>query len=159
LVACGLLAIQEPLKAKLSKMMGGKTEGAEPSKLPLYVGVFLATVYGGYFGAGLGIMLLAVLGLILHDSLNSVNALKQALSLVSNVVAALFFVFSGHVHWGMAAVMAVCALLGGNVGGRIAGKLRPSLLRGLVIVIGVLVALKFFVKLGLIQFGWLQFLR
>ena len=64
------------------------------------------SIYGGYFGAGLGIMLLAVLGLLFSDPLGRLNALKQALALVINVVAAAFFSFSGHVLWTVAAVMA-----------------------------------------------------
>ena len=60
------------------------------------------SIYGGYFGAGLGIMMLAVLGLLYNDTINRLNAHKQVLSLVVNVTAALFFVWTGKVYWGLA---------------------------------------------------------
>ena len=107
--------------------------------------VFVGAVYGGYFGAGLGIMLLAILGLALDDPLPRINSLKTTLSLVINVLAACFFVFSGKVDWPFAAVMAVSSLVGGVIGGRIAGRLDARILRGVVVTFGVIVALRFFV--------------
>ena len=79
------------------------------------IGVFLAAIYGGYFGGGLGIIVLAVLGMVLVDTLTRINALKQCTSLVVNGFAAVIFLFSGHVLWMTAGVMLVCALLGGYV--------------------------------------------
>jgi uncharacterized membrane protein YfcA len=81
---------------------------------------------------------------MLEEPLAQVNALKQALSLVVNVVAALFFVFSGKVEWGYAAVMAVGSLAGGHVGGHLAGRLNARVLRLIVVVFGVIVAVRFF---------------
>ena len=108
--------------------------------------VFVASIYGGYFGAGLGIVFLAVLGVFLPDDLTDVNALKQAMSVVVNVTASLFFLFSGKVWWGAAAVMAVGALVGGNLGGRLAGRLDPNVFRWLVVAIGVVVAVVYAVR-------------
>ena len=103
------------------------------------VAIFPAAVYGGYFGAGLGVMMLAVLGLVLEDSLTRLNALEQVLSLSINITAATFFLFSGQVFWQAAAVMAVGALVGGAVGGRLAGRIKPSVLRSIVICVGIIV--------------------
>jgi uncharacterized membrane protein YfcA len=141
LFACLLLALQDWIRKRLAP----KEAPAEQRPLsPLLVAVvFLAAVYGGYFGAGLGIMLLAMLGLGLGDSLTQLNAMKQALSTIINVVAALFFVFSGKVAWGVAAVMAAASLVGGNLGGRLAGRLNPKILRAVVVAFGVAVAVKF----------------
>jgi hypothetical protein len=108
--------------------------------------VGLAAVYGGYFGAGLSVIVLAVLGLTLEDSLTRLNALKQAISFSVNVAAAIFFLFSGQVLWLVAGVMAVGALLGGVLGGKLAGKIQPSILRWLVVTIGVVVALIYFIR-------------
>ncbi len=104
-----------------------------------YLPVFAAAVYGGYFGAGLSVILLAVLGLCCDESLTRLNALKQGIAFATNVAAAVFFVFSGHVVWPIAAVMAGGALLGGVLGGRVASLVRPTLLRGIVVTVGVVV--------------------
>jgi uncharacterized protein len=108
--------------------------------------IFPAAVYGGYFGAGLGVMMLAVLGLVLEDTLTRLNALKQSLSFSINIAAAIFFLFSGQVVWSAAIVMAGGALAGGVLGGRMAGRIRPVTLRWIVISIGLLVAVVYFVR-------------
>jgi uncharacterized membrane protein YfcA len=104
-------------------------------------------VYGGYFGAGLSVIVLAVLGLFYDDSLARLNALKQCLSLSINVASAIFFLFSGLVIWPLALVMAVGALAGGAAGGRIAGRLNPALLRWTVVIIGLAVGILFLLRL------------
>jgi uncharacterized membrane protein YfcA len=105
---------------------------------------FVGSVYGGFFGAGLGIILLALYSLVVPDTLLRINALKQATSFAANAAAALFFVFSGHVVWEAAIVMAVGALLGGMLAGRIVRFINPTALRAVVVVIGIAVALVFF---------------
>jgi uncharacterized membrane protein YfcA len=108
---------------------------------------FAASVYGGYFGAGLGVILHGVvLGLVLEDSLTRVNALKQALSFCVNVTAAAYFLFSGEVVWSAALVMAVAALVGGTIGGRFAGRMPPDLLRRIVVAIGLVVGVAYLVE-------------
>lgn len=103
----------------------------------LAISVFVAAVYGGFFGAGLGIVLLATLGLFHAGPLARVNAVKQALSFVINVVAAIFFVFSGHVRWQLVPVMAAASIIGGFAGGLLAGRVSGSLLRKLVVLAGL----------------------
>lgn len=138
--ACLLFAAQPGLKK-----MQRRDAAAPPNRLLLGVSVFACALYGGYFGAGLGILLLAALGLALPDPLPRVNALKQALSLVINVLAGCFFAFSGKVEWQYVAVMSVTSLVGGNLGGRLVGRLNPIVLRYVVIVFGVAAAIRFFV--------------
>jgi len=108
--------------------------------------VFLAAIYGGYFGAGLSVIVLAVLGLVLEDTLTRLNGLKQAIAFSVNVTAAIFFVFSGQVVWLAAIVMAVGALIGGALGGRLAGRVKPSSLRRIVVTIGVIVGIIYLVR-------------
>ena len=143
LLASGLLAIQDPVRAWLTRRMGEHHKGLETLT---WLPVSLASIYGGYFGAGLGVMLLSALGLTLNDSLTRLNALKQATSLIVNISAAIFFVFSGQVIWSAAIVMAVGALIGGTLGGRLAGRIKPSALRWIVVIIGVLVAVIYFIR-------------
>jgi uncharacterized membrane protein YfcA len=109
----------------------------------LVVTVLAVAVYGGFFGAGLGIMLLAVLGLFSSEPLGRVNALKQALSFVINLVAAVFFAFSGHVQWQIVPVMAVASVLGGSIGGRLVQVIDVVMLRRVVVLVGVVVAVAF----------------
>jgi uncharacterized membrane protein YfcA len=140
LLASGLLAVQDPLRAWLMRRAArhGSTTPAEGwAALP----VGLAAIYGGYFGAGLSVIVLAVLGLTLDDSLTRLNALKQAVAFSINIAAALLFLFSGQVIWSAALVMAVGALMGGVLGGRLAGRIKPATLRWMVVTIGVVVAL------------------
>jgi uncharacterized membrane protein YfcA len=145
LLASTLLAVQGPVRTWLvsrAKARGGGQAAEAWAMLP----VGLAAVYGGYFGAGLSVIVLAVLGLTLEDSLTRLNALKQSVSFSVNVAAAIFFLFSGQVLWLVAGVMAVGALLGGVLGGKLAGKIQPSILRWLVVTIGVVVALIYFIR-------------
>lgn len=145
LLSAVLLAFQPLLKkmveARLQKSMHHNAKGA----LVLFI-IFLAAIYGGYFGAGLGVILLAVLGLLIDDSLVRLNALKQAISLSVNVSAAIYFCFSDLVNWPVVAVMIFGSVLGGNIGGRTATFIRPEILRWAVVGIGFVVAAIYFVK-------------
>lgn len=145
LLASGLLAVQDPLRAwitRRSEQTGPTTASEQWAMLP----VGLAAIYGGYFGAGLSVIVLAVLGLSLDDSLTRLNALKQAISFSVNIAAAIFFVFSGQVIWLAALVMAVGALIGGALGGRLAGRIKPARLRLIVVVVGVVVAIIYLIR-------------
>ena len=141
-----LLALQPRLRTWLLARArpGDAAHEAWAVGLPL---VTLAAVYGGYFGAGLSVMVLALVGVVVNDTMTRLNALKQAFALVVNVVAALFFVGSGRVVWPAALVMAVGALAGGTLGGRLAGRLPPALLRGVVLATGTVVAVVYFARL------------
>lgn len=139
LIACGLLAAQEPLRGWLCRRAQSSQAGERGEKTAA-LPVLLATVYGGYFGAGMSVIVLAVLGLTVDDTLTRLNAVKQSVALVTNMTAAVYFLFSGQVVWAAALVMAVGALLGGSLGGRLAGKVKPTTLRWIVVTIGLIVA-------------------
>lgn len=141
LLACVLLAAGEPLKAWLRRRgQAGEHRGMAIAP------VGLAAVYGGYFGAGLSVIFLAVLGLTQNESLTRVNALKQALAFAANLTAAVIFIFSGQVIWKAALVMMIAALLGGTLGGRVAKALPSNVLRWVVVAIGVVVAAVYFIR-------------
>lgn len=145
LLASTLLAVQNPVRQWLTRRQEqGKARSA--SEMWTFLPVFVAAIYGGYFGAGLSVIILAVLGLILHDSLTRLNAIKQGIAFVTNVAAALFFVFSGQVNWLVALVMAVGALLGGAIGGRLASRIKPNTLRLVVVIIGFTVGIIYLVR-------------
>lgn len=145
LLSALLLALGDPLRNWLKghSNRDGSTRSYDWLAVPA---VALAAVYGGYFGAGLSVIILAVLGIVINESLTKLNALKQALALATNVSAAIYFLFSDQVHWPAALVMAICALSGGATGGKLAGRINPSVLRWVVVGIGVIVAVVYFIK-------------
>jgi uncharacterized membrane protein YfcA len=101
------------------------------------VAVYLTGVYGGYFGAAQGIMLLAILGVILAQDLQRTNALKNVLAGLVNGVAGLYFVFAAHVDWGPAAIIAGGSVVGAQVGARYGRGLPDRALRAVIVVVGV----------------------
>jgi hypothetical protein len=144
LFASALLAVQTPLRRWLSGR--NKANGKMEDETLSIISVGIAAVYGGYFGAGLGVITMAVLGLALHDTLTRINAIKQLIALFANIAAAAFFLFSGQVVWSAAAVMMIGALLGGSMGGRMAGRIRPDVLRWIVVSAGTIIAVIYFVR-------------
>jgi len=143
LLASFLLAVQDPLRKWLISKSNSEHGISETAGV---VPVLFAAVYGGYFGAGLSVIVLAVLGLTLSDNLTRLNALKQFIAFCVNISAAIFFVFSGYVLWYTALVMALGALVGGIIGGRFAGSISPSVLRIVVVTIGIVVSIIYFVS-------------
>jgi uncharacterized protein len=146
-LACALLAAQ----TRLARLVRRRREGvalagdppeADPHTAPLFAAQFLAAIYGAYFGAGVGIMMLAILGIFLADNLQRLNALKGLLSLLINAIAAAYFILFADVRWVAVAIMAVTSLLGGQLGVVLARRLNDQALRWLVITFGVAVGLR-----------------
>lgn len=99
--------------------------------------IYAIGVYGGYFGAAQGILLLGVLGVALTQDLHRTNALKNVLAGLTNGVAGVYFVFAAHVEWAPAAIIAVTSILGAQLGARYGRRLHPDALRALIVVVGV----------------------
>lgn len=146
LLATALLAVQPRLARLVAARREGVDERESEITWPVRGGVFVGAVYGSYFGAGLGVLLLALLGILLEDGLQRLNALKGLLSLIVNVVGVLIFVWSGQVDWLAAAVLAVTAYLGGTVGVTLARRLPAAWLRGGVVVLGVVVTVSLLLR-------------
>jgi uncharacterized membrane protein YfcA len=145
LAASALLAVQEPVRAWLLRRLARSSPHASHEGWAV-LPVFAASVYGGYFGAGLSVIVLAALGLLVEDSLTRLNATKQAIGFAANAAAAALFLFSGQVHWVVGLVMAVGAIAGGALGGRLAGRVRPATLRLVVVTVGVVVGVAYLVR-------------
>ena len=139
--AAALFAVQPALRRALDR------GSAHPRTRPvlLVVGVFLASVYGGYFGAAMGVMFLAVLGLALPVTLAHTNGMRAILSMLVNGVAAVVFMLHGGLAWAAAGWLALGALVGGYLGARLALVLPVPALRAVVVVIGVGTAIKLLV--------------
>jgi uncharacterized membrane protein YfcA len=139
--AAQLLAVQVPLgKHRLRR------RHVNASNIVAALPVGLAAIYGAYFGAGLGVMILAVLGVLVSSTLARANALKQLLSLVIDLIAAGMYIARGHVAWEAAAIVALGSLAGGAIGGKLASHLPEVVLRSLAISIAVVVALIYFAR-------------
>lgn len=145
LLATALLAFQGQMRRWIVRRLAKSNSSSENAVLAVVL-ILMASVYGGYFGAGLSVIVLASLGLALDDNLTRLNALKQLISFSVNTAAALFFLFSGQIVWSAALVMAVAALAGGALGGRLAGRIQPNLLRWIVVTVGVIVAIIYLVR-------------
>jgi hypothetical protein len=145
LLASALLAVGDPLRNYINHRLSSRGASLEHIQFAI-LPVTLAAIYGGYFGAGLSVIVLAVLGFLINDSLTRLNALKQAIAFSVNIAAAIFFVFSGQVNWWAALVMAIFAVVGGSLGGKLAGKIKPSTLRWTVVAIGVIVSIIYFIR-------------
>ena len=142
LLACALFAVQ-PLLAK--RLKEHPTGGPADRSVAAGVGVFVASIYSGYFGAGAGVILLAVLGLTLPDDLKRTSGLRSVSALVANSVAAIIFVAAAHVAWSDAGLLAGSSLLGGYAGARLARRWPPVVLRLVVIGLGIATVVKLLV--------------
>lgn len=110
--------------------------------VPALAATGLTGVYGGYFGAAQGILLLAILGIAIDDDLQRVNALKVVLAGLVNFVAAVVFVIAAHVAWGAVALIAVGSAAGGQLGARVGRRLPAPALRAVIVVVGVAAIVK-----------------
>jgi uncharacterized membrane protein YfcA len=105
-------------------------------------GVFASGIYGGYFGAAQGIMLLSILGLSLDDELQRINALKVVLAGLVNLVSGAIFIFAAHVFWGAAGLIAAGSILGGLIGSHHGRRLAPAALRLVIVAVGIAAIVK-----------------
>lgn len=111
-----------------------------------FVLLSLVTIYGSYFGAGLGVVLLAILGIVLDEDFQRINALKSVLLTVANGAGVAVFIARGHVSWGYAAVVGIAAFAGGTVGARAARRLPTAWLRATVAILGTTVAIVLLIR-------------
>ena len=128
-----LLVIVQP---RISRLLAQHREHRF-STWALLAGLFLTGVYGGYFGAGQGVMLIAVMAVFLDAPLQRINAFRNALAGINNGVAAILFALVAHVAWPVALMLAGSSLVGGQVGAAIGRRLAPNLLRGVIVVAGL----------------------
>jgi uncharacterized membrane protein YfcA len=108
----------------------------------LVVLVFLTGVYGGYFGAAQGVLLMGIFGVLLAESLQRQNALKNVLAGVANATAAVVFMFTGDIDWAAAALVAGGSVLGAVLGARVGRRLPPAVLRGVIVAVGIAAIVK-----------------
>jgi len=138
-LGCMLVVVQPALSRRVAARRErlGIGDGPPHGSVLLWLVVLLTGVYGGYFGAAQGVLLIAVLGIGLAETLPRVNALKNVLSLLVNGVASVVFVFISDVNWWAAAAIAVGSVVGAQVGCKVGRKLPPTVYRVRIVVVGV----------------------
>jgi uncharacterized membrane protein YfcA len=138
IIAAVILFIFQPRISKVVAQRDGRGGAAGL----LYGGVFATAIYGGYFGAAQGVILISLLAIGIDDSLQRLNGLKNVLAGVVNGIAAIFFIFVTHVAYGPVLIIAVSSVLGAQFGAKVGRKIPAKVLRGVIIVVGLGVALK-----------------
>jgi uncharacterized membrane protein YfcA len=133
-IALVLIVAQPRLARALASRRTREHERAGPLTT---VGVFSSGIYGGYFGAAQGILLLSILGLALDDDLQRINALKVVLVGLVNLVAGVIFVIAADVAWLPALLIAIGSILGGIIGAQSGRRLPEPVLRALIVVVGI----------------------
>jgi uncharacterized membrane protein YfcA len=146
LTATLLLATQELISRKLGVIARAHENPRPGWVIFVFVFQFIVAVYGGYFGAGMGILMLAALGLIGLTDMHQMNGLKNLLSICINGVAAVYFSISGAVSWHDAWTMMIAGMIGGYIGARIARRLGRKFVRIAVVVIGLVMTVALFLK-------------
>ncbi len=143
------------LQPRLSRFVAERrSRTVEHGGVELWIGIFLTGVYGGYFGAAQGVILLSLLGIFLADTLQRLNAVKNVLALIANGVAAILFVFFADVNWTVVVVIAVGSVVGAQLGATVGRRLPAPALRGLIVVVGLVAAIRLLVTVsGLSRVG------
>jgi len=125
------------LQPTISRRLADRKPDRHPhGGIPLLVGVFVTAIYGGYFGAAQGVILVALMGILMDEPLQRLNAIKNVFVATANLVSGVVFVFVAHVDWLVVALLAGGSILGGVVGARIGRRLRPFWLRATIVVVG-----------------------
>ena len=138
-LACALVVVQP----RMSRFVADRRRRhVEHGGALLWVGILLTGVYGGYFGAAQGVILLALLGIFIADDLQRLNGVKNVLAVIANGVAATIFVFSAHIEWDVAALIAIGSIIGGQVGAHVGRRLPARWLRVVIVVVGLAAAVK-----------------
>jgi uncharacterized protein len=135
-LASVLMALQPRISATLETRGPRRAHGGAA----LMVGVFLTGIYGGYFGAAQGVVLIALLAIFIDDDLQRLNGTKNVLALTANAVAALFFITTTEVSWSVAGLIAAGSIIGGQVGGRYGRRIPDPALRGVIVAAGLGIA-------------------
>jgi uncharacterized protein len=138
-IGCLLVILQPSISRRLAirRMRLGADSGSVHGPILLWLATALVGVYGGYFGAAQGVLLIAILGIGLSEPLARVNAIKNVLALITNAIAGVVFVFVSEVDWPAAIAIAVGSVFGAQVGGRVGRKLPATIYRVIIVVVGI----------------------
>jgi uncharacterized membrane protein YfcA len=144
-LGCLLVVVQPAVSRRVAARAESRgEERPEHGAAWVWVLVYLAGVYGGYFGAAQGVLLMAILGIGLDETMQRNNATKNVLALLVNLVAAMVFVVVAHMDWAVVGLIAVGSVVGGQLGATVGRRLPPWALRVFIVVVGVVALVRFF---------------
>ncbi|MEV4128754.1 sulfite exporter TauE/SafE family protein [Nocardia sp. NPDC049707] len=138
IIAALILVVVQPRLARWVKerRASGTDPAPEHGGLILYVAIFLCGVYGGYFGAAQGVLLIGLLGVFVHEDIQRLNGVKNVLGLLVNAVSAVVFTLIADVDWRVVALIAVGSIIGGQLGAKMGRRMPPTVLRAVIVVVG-----------------------
>jgi uncharacterized membrane protein YfcA len=148
-VLVGLAVVLVVVQPKVTEWVAKKREsdtGTHHGGPLLMFFIFLIGIYGGYFTAAQGVMLMAVMGMMLSEPMQRLNGMKNVLSAVINIVAGTIYAFVAPISWPVVALLAVGSTIGGQLGAKIGRNLSPGVLRGVIVVVGVSAIVELLVK-------------
>ncbi|MFI6367363.1 sulfite exporter TauE/SafE family protein [Nocardia sp. NPDC050630] len=138
IIAALILVVVQPRLARWVKERRAADTGPAPEHggLILYVAIFLCGIYGGYFGAAQGVLLIGLLGVFVHEDIQRLNGVKNVLGLLVNAVSAVVFTMIADVDWRVAGLIAVGSIIGGVLGAKMGRRMPPTALRAVIVVVG-----------------------
>ncbi|MGY4103259.1 sulfite exporter TauE/SafE family protein [Nocardia sp. R16R-3T] len=138
IIAALILVVVQPRLARWVKRRRAADTGPAPEHGGpiLYVAIFLCGIYGGYFGAAQGVLLIGLLGVFVHEDIQRLNGVKNVLGLLVNAVSAMVFTLIADVDWRVAALIAVGSIIGGVLGAKLGRRMPPTVLRAVIVVVG-----------------------
>ncbi len=144
IVVALVLVLVQPIIAR--RLAERSTDRHPHGGIPLLVGVFCTAVYGGYFGAAQGVILLALMGILMDEALQRLNAIKNVFVALANLVSGVVFVFVADVAWPVVGLLAGGSIIGGLAGARVGRRLRPAWLRATIVVVGTIAIVQMLVR-------------
>ena len=144
-IGCVLVLFQPAIARRVAARAESRGGVPEHGAAWVWVLVFVTGIYGGYFGAAQGVLLMAVMGIGIQESLQRLNGTKNVLALLVNAVAAVIFMFVAEVDWAVAGLIALGAVIGGQVGATVGRRLPALALRIFIVVVGVAALVAFLV--------------
>ncbi|MGV9615666.1 sulfite exporter TauE/SafE family protein [Nocardia xishanensis] len=137
IIALILVVVQPRLAAWVKRRReNGDAAVPEHGGPILLAAVYATGIYGGYFGAAQGVLLIGLLGIFVHDDLQRLNGVKNVLALIVNAVSAVIFIVVAEVDWQAVAMIAVGSIIGGQLGARVGRRMPPNVLRAVIVLVG-----------------------
>ncbi|MBF6087603.1 sulfite exporter TauE/SafE family protein [Nocardia cyriacigeorgica] len=142
IIAALVLVVVQPRLAAWVKSRRDADNTPEHGGPVLFGSIYATGIYGGYFGAAQGVLLIGLLGVFVHDDLQRLNAVKNTLALLVNAVSAAIFIVVADIAWEAVALIAAGSIIGGQLGARVGRKLSPTVLRAVIVVVGTVAVVR-----------------
>lgn len=144
IIAALVLVVVQPRLSRWVKQRRehGDSPAPEHGGPILFVAIFATGVYGGYFGAAQGVLLMGLLGVFVHEDMQRLNGIKNVLAMLVNGVAALLFIVIADVDWRAVLLIALGSIIGGQLGAKMGRRMPPTALRAVIVVVGLIAVVR-----------------